>query len=159
MKASKLSVALALGSTAALLATGLANAADTVNVTVNANIIGTCKFTSGQTPTVTIANSGANIDPSLAGPANGSANVTYSCTKGQAPTFTVPTPATITCTTAPTCGATTMAPTMSFASGGSGTGFGTAALTLVVSGQLTQAQYQNMAVGTYSGTEVVTVNP
>jgi hypothetical protein len=157
MKASKLSVALALASTAALLAPGLANA-DTVNVTVTANIIGICKFTSGQTPTVTIANTGTNIDPSLAGPATGSANVTYQCTKGQAPTFTVPTPATITCTGGP-CGATTMAPVMSSTSGGSGAGFGAAALTLVVTGQLTQAQYQNMQVGTYTGTEVVTVSP
>ena len=158
MKASKLSVALALASTAALLASGLANA-DTVNVTVTANISGVCKFTSGQTPTVTIANSAGNIDPSLAGPANGSANVTYQCTKGTAPTFTVPTPATITCTTSGTCGSTTMAPVMGFTSGGSGTGFGAAALTLVVTGQLTQAQYQNMQAGTYTGTEVVTVTP
>ena len=159
MKASKLSVALALASTAALLAPGLANA-DTVNVTVTANIIGICKFTSGQTPTVTIANTGANIDPSLAGPATGSAPVTYQCTNGQAPTFTVPTPATITCGS-PTCGATTMAPAMSFTSGGNGTGFsgGANIKTLTVTGTLTQAQYQNMQVGTYTGTEVVTVTP
>jgi hypothetical protein len=158
MKASKLSVLVTLASTAAVLASGGARA-DTVNVTVTAQIIGICKFTSGQTPVVTIANTGATIDPSLAGPANGSANVTYQCTNGQAPTFTVPTPATITCTTAGTCAATTMAPVMSFTSGGNGAGFSGGVKTLVVSGQLTAAQYANMQVGTYSGTEVVTVTP
>ncbi|HXX84634.1 MAG TPA: hypothetical protein VEN29_11695, partial [Casimicrobiaceae bacterium] len=76
MTTNGLRVALAAGAISAIFASGAARA-DTQVVTVNANIIGICKFVSGQTPTVTVANTGANIDPSLAGPATGSANVTY----------------------------------------------------------------------------------
>jgi hypothetical protein len=137
-----------------------ATPADTANSTVSAQVKAICKFNTGQTPIVTIANSAATINPSLAGPATGNAAILYRCTTGTAPTFTVPTPATVTCTTAVTCGATTMAPTLSSVNTGAGTGFGSGQdKTLTVTGQLTQAQYQNMQAGTYSGTVTVTVTP
>jgi len=159
MRIQTLKGALAVAAATSMLVAGVARA-DTQTVTVNANIIGICKFNSGQTPVVTVANSGANIDPSLAGPATGNANVLYRCTNGQAPAFTVPSPATITCTTSGTCGSTTMAPTMTYTSGGNGAGFSSGKdKTLVVTGQLTQAQYQDMQSGTYSGTITVTVTP
>jgi hypothetical protein len=155
----RLGISLLAVAASAMLAAGAAQA-DTISVTINAQIVGICKFNSGQTPTVTIANAGATIDPSLAGPATGNAAILYRCTNGQAPTFTVPTPATVTCTTAGTCGVTTMAPTLSSVNTGSGTGFGAGQdKTLTVTGQLTAAQYQNMQVGTYSGTVTVTVTP
>ena len=149
----------ALGAIAALgiLAANSAQA-DTQLVTVNAQIIGICKFNTGQTPVVTVANTGATIDPSLAGPATGSANVLYKCTNGTAPVFTGPPTATVTCTTAPTCGVTTMPPAMTYTGGGNGSGF-SVNKTLVVAGQLTQLQYQDMQAGTYSGTVTVTVTP
>lgn len=159
MKTSRLRIALLAAAASAMLAVGVAQA-DTVSVTINAQIIGICKFNSGQTPVVTIANTGATIDPSLAGPATGNAAILYRCTKSQAPTFTVPTPATVTCTTAGTCGATTMAPTLSSVNTGAGSGFSNGNdKTLTVTGQLTQAQYQDMQAGTYSGTVTVTVTP
>jgi hypothetical protein len=134
--------------------------ADSNSSTVSAQVIGICRFNSGQAPVVTIANSGATIDPSLAGPATGNALILYRCTRGTAPTFTVPTPATVTCTTAGTCGATTMAPTLSSVNTGAGSGFASGSdKTLTVTGQLTQAQYQDMQIGTYSGTVTVTVTP
>ena len=134
--------------------------ADTQSVTVNAQIVGVCKFNSGQTPVVTVANSGATIDPSQAGPATGNANVLYKCTNGTTPAFSGPATATVTCTTAGTCGTTTMSPAMAYTSGGNGSGFsGGNDKTLVVNGQLTQVQYQDMQAGTYSGTVTVTVNP
>ncbi len=137
-----------------------AEPAGSANSTVSAQVLGICKFNSGQTPVVTIANAGATIDPSVAGPATGSAAILYRCTKGTAPTFTVPTPVTVTCTTAGTCGATSMAPTLSSVSTGAGTGFGSGNdQTLTVTGQLTQAQYQDMRAGTYSGTVTVTITP
>jgi hypothetical protein len=158
MKLSKVGI-LAVSSLSALFVAAAAQA-DTVSVTVNAQIIGICKFNSGQTPVVTVANAGATIDPSLAGPATGNAAILYRCTNGQAPTFTVPTPATVTCTTAGTCGATTMAPTLSSVNTGAGSGFGAGQdKTLTVTGQLTAAQYQNMQAGTYSGSVTVTVTP
>jgi hypothetical protein len=128
--------------------------------TVSAQVLGICTFNSGQSPVVTIANSGATIDPSLAGPATGAAPILYRCTRGTAPTFTVPTPASVQCTTAGTCGVTTMAPTLSSVNTGAGTGFASGSdKTLTVTGQLTQAQYQDMQTGTYSGTVTVTVTP
>jgi hypothetical protein len=144
---------------AAMFATD-AMAAGSANSTVSAQVNAICKFNSGQAPVVTIANSAATIDPSLAGPATGNAAILYRCTAGTGPTFAVPTPATVTCTTAATCGVTTMAPTLSSVNTGAGSGFGSGQdKTLTVTGQLTQVQYQDMQVGTYSGTVTVTVTP
>ncbi len=158
MNVTKVRVALAVAAAAGLLGSVGASAADSVTVTVSANVSGVCKFNSGQTPTVTVANSGANIDPSSATTATGSANVLYRCTNGTVPSFTVPTPATITCTSAPTCGSTTMAATMTSTSGGAGAGF-TTDKTLVVTGTILPATFQVAQAGSYSGTISVTVNP
>jgi hypothetical protein len=137
-----------------------AAAADSASATVSAQVLGICKFNSGQSPVVTIANSGAAIDPSLAGPATGNALILYRCTRGTSPTFTVPTPASVTCTTPGTCAATTMAPTLSSVNTGAGSGFAPGSdKTLTVTGQLTQTQYQDMQTGNYSGTVTVTVSP
>jgi hypothetical protein len=133
---------------------------DSASATVSAQVLGICRFNSGQSPVVTIANSGAIINPSLAGTAIGNVSILYRCTKGTAPVFTVPTPVTVTCTTAVTCGATAMAPTLSSVNTGAGSGFAIGNdKTLTVTGQLTQAQYQDMQAGTYSGTVTVTVTP
>ena len=151
---------LALAAAASMLFAQEAAPAGSANSTVSAQVSGICKFNTGQTPVVTIANSGLLIDPSQAGPATGSASVLYRCTAGTSATFTVPTPATVTCTTPGTCGVTTMAATMSSTNTGAGTGFGSGNdKTLTVTGQLTQAQYQDKQVGTYSGTVTVTVTP
>src|ERR1700693_5989850 len=80
MKFNRFGSLMAAATVASLFATGAAQA-DTVSVTVNAQIIGICKFNSGQTPVVTIANTGVTIDPSLAGPATGTAAILYRCTK------------------------------------------------------------------------------
>ena len=137
-----------------------AAAAGSANSTVSAQVTGICKFNSGQTPVVTIANAGASLDPSLSGTATGNAAILYRCTTGTAPTFSVPSPVTVICTTAGTCGATTMAPTLSSVDTGAGTGFGSGQdKMLTVTGQLTQAQYQDMQAGTYSGTVTVTATP
>ena len=153
----KASLLVAVATAAGMFAAGSAQA-DTQVVTVNAQIIGICKFNSGQTPVVTVANAGATINPSLAGPATGSANVLYKCTNGTVPGFTGAATATVTCTTSGTCGVTTMTPAMTYTGGGNGSGF-TVNKTLVVAGSLTQVQYQDMQAGTYSGTVTVTVTP
>ncbi len=158
MKSYGLSGALIAVAATGLLIAGASQAADSQIVTVNATIIGTCKFNSGQTPVVTVANTGANIDPSLAGPATGTVNVLYKCTNGTVPTFAGPATATVTCTTSGTCGTTTMTPAMTYTTGGAGAGFSTNK-TLVVAGSLTQVQYQDMQAGPYSGTVTVNVTP
>jgi hypothetical protein len=159
MKVYRQSFLLVTAAASAMFATD-ATALGTANSTVSAQVLGICKFNSGQAPVVTIANTGTKIDPSLAGPATGSAAILYRCSAGTSATFTVPTPVTVTCTTAGTCGVTTMAPTLSSVNTGAGTGFGSGNdKTLTVNGQLTQAQYQDMQAGTYSGTVTVTVTP
>jgi len=158
MEFSKIKIALAMAAAASVLAAGAASGADSVNVTVQATVNGVCKFNSGQTPVVTVANSGVNIDPSIATTATGSANVLYRCTNGTAPAFTVPTPATITCTTAGTCGTTTMSSTMTSSNTGAGAGF-TTDKTLTVTGTILQAGFQNAQAGTYSGVISVSVTP
>jgi hypothetical protein len=149
-------IAIAVAALGFVASTG-ANA-DTVAVTVQATVNGVCKFNSGQTPTVTVANSGANIDPSSATTATGNAAILYRCTNGTSPTFTVPSPATITCTTSGTCGTTTMAATMTSVNTGAGAGF-TTDKTLTVTGTILPAIFQVAQAGTYSGSITVTVTP
>src|SRR5215475_7606507 len=111
---------------ASTLAAGSAQASDNVNVTVNATVVGVCKFfTAAPVLNITNTGSGSNIDPSAAGPATGSVNVTYRCSNGTTPTFTVPASGTVTCTTAGTCGATSMAVSnVTSSNTGNGTGMG-----------------------------------
>jgi hypothetical protein len=146
---------------ASAFAAGTAQASDSVDVTVNATIVGVCKFfTSSPVINITNTGTGSNIDPSAAGPASGNVNITYRCSNGTSPTFTVPATATVTCTTSGTCGSSTMVPTVSATNGGAGTGMGSGKdKTLNVVAQITQANYENSPVGSYSGTMTVSVNP
>ena len=158
MRFAKMKIAVAMAAAAGCLASFGASAADTQVVTVQASVNGVCKFNSGQTPVVTVANTGVVIDPSSGTTATGNANVTYRCTNGLVPGFTVPSPATMTCTTSGTCGSTTMNATMTFTSGGAGAGF-TADKTLVVTGTILPAVFQVAQAGDYSGTITVSVSP
>jgi hypothetical protein len=135
-----------------LLAAAPAAAADSVNVTVNANVIGVCKFF-GAGYTMTIANSGADIDPSLGADATGSVAIEYRCSNGQAPTFGVPASLTLT-------GAGSMDATFTSSNTGPGTGMGAGqAKTLTVNGTITSTEFQNKPIGAYTNTLTVTVNP
>ncbi len=145
----------------AVLASPAAHASDSRAVTINATIIGVCKFFTAS-PTMNINNTGtgSNIDPSLAGPATGSALITYRCSNGTAPTFTVPATATVSCTTSGTCGSSTMTPTISHTGGGNGTGMGSGqSKTLTVTGTITQPNYEDAPIGSYSGTMLVSIAP
>lgn len=143
----------ALGaSLAAALAMAPAQAADTVDVTVNATIVGVCKFFGGPY-TLTIANSGTDIDPSAAGPATGSVQVEYRCSNGTNPGFTVPASLNLT-------GAGTMQATFTSSNDGAGTGMGNAqAKQLTINGSIGAGEYADKPVGAYSGTLTVSVNP
>ncbi|MFN7572076.1 MAG: hypothetical protein ACK5TK_11595 [Betaproteobacteria bacterium] len=134
-------------------------AADNVTVTVNATVTGVCKFFTSS-PVVNINNTGtgSNIDPSLAGPATGNAAITYRCSNGTTPTFTVPATATITCSAC--AGTPTLTPSIGSTNTGAGSGMGSGNdKTLAVTGTLLQSAYENAAVGAYTGTIVVSVNP
>ena len=138
---------------------GAAQANDSVSVTVNATVIGVCKFFTAA-PVLNLTNTGvgSNIDPSSATSATGTVNITYRCTNGTTPTFTVPATATVTCGAC--SGSPTMAPTITSTNTGAGTGLGTGKdQTLAVSGTITQANFQNSPVGAYTGTMTVSVTP
>ena len=80
------------------LIAGGAQASDSLSVTVNATVIGVCKFFT-TTPVINITNTGtgSNIDPSSATTATGNVAILYRCTLGTTPVFTVPATATVTC--------------------------------------------------------------
>ena len=151
-------VLIVVAASSILAATG-AQAADSATVTVNATITAVCKFfTSSPTINITNTGSGSNIDPSSATTASGNVPVTYRCTNGTTPVFTVPATATVTCGAC--TGSPTMAPTITSANTGVGTGMGSGKdQTLTVTGQILQANFQNSPVGAYTGTMTVSVTP
>jgi hypothetical protein len=141
------------------LITGSAQASDSLSVTVNATVIGVCKFFT-TTPVINITNTGtgSNIDPSSATTATGNVAIFYRCTNGTAPVFTVPATATVTCGAC--AGSPTMVPTISSSNTGAGSGMGTGNnKTLTVTGQIVQANFQNAVGGAYTGSMTVSVTP
>ena len=151
----------ALISVAALgmLASGSAHASDSVSVTVNATVVGVCKFfTAAPVVDITNTGTGSNIDPSSATSAVGNAAITYRCSNGTSPVFTVPATATVTCGAC--TGTPTMTPTITSANTGAGTGLGGGKdQTLTVTGTIVQANFQNALAGAYTGTMTVSVTP
>jgi len=137
-------------------------AADSITVPVSATIRGVCRFNTSPVPTLYIVNTGSGaagyIDPSIAGTATGTASLTYSCTKGQAPTVALTGGASLTLTGA-SAGPPTMVATMSLGAAAVGTGFGTAPLTVILTGTIASAIYQIADLDTYTANQVVTVNP
>ena len=144
----------------ALAAAMPASAADNVSVTVNATVIGVCKFfNTSPAPVLNITNTstGSNIDPSLTGDAIGSTTVTYRCSNGTAPTFNVAsTSVPVTCSAC--SGTPSMTATINLTSGGPGSGMGIDK-TLTVAGTITQATFVNAAAGAYTGSVTVSVTP
>jgi hypothetical protein len=150
---------LAVAALAAMMGSTAAQASDSVSVTVNATIVGVCKFfTAAPIVNITNTGTGSNIDPSSSTDATGSANISYRCSNGTSPSFTVPATATVTC--AACSGTPTMTPAITSTNGGAGTGMGSGQdKTLTVTGTLLQAAFQNAAAGAYTGNITVSVTP
>ena len=151
---------------ASLLAAGLVStsaiAADTYNLSVSATVLGRCSFTQAAGQTLTLTNTLGGIDPSSGTNATGSANITYKCTKGQAPAFSANLGSNEGGTGANRVsdGTNFMVYTLNLTTGGAGTGFGAAEnKTLAVAGTVLPAQFQNAAVGTYTDTVTISVTP
>jgi hypothetical protein len=137
-------------------------AADTYSLAVSAQVLGKCKFTQAAGATLTLTNAVGGIDPSLAGNATGSANITYKCTSGQAPAFTTDTGTHVSAGNMRVADGSGnfMTYTLTLTSGGSGAGFGAGTdKTLAVGGTITQPNFVAAPVGTYTDTVVVSVNP
>lgn len=138
-----------------LSAAAPAAAADNVSVTVNATIVGVCKFFTAA-PVLNIRNtgsSGSDIDPSLATTATGTVPIEYRCSNGTSPGFSVASTVTLT-------GAGSMVASLSSTNTGAGTGMGEGkGQTLTLTGAIAQAEFQDKPVGPYSNTVLVSVTP
>jgi len=149
---------LLIAAASTLVVAGGAQASDSATVTVNATVVAVCKFFTSS-PTINLNNTGtgSNIDPSSSSDATGSVGITYRCTNGTTPAFTVPSSATVTCAA---CSGATMAPTITSTNDGAGSGMGSSNnKTLTVSGKITPANFENSPVGAYTGTMSVSVSP
>lgn len=158
MNIRQLKACLVVVAASGLFAAGTAQAADgPLTVTVNATIKDVCKFfTAAPVINITNTGTGSNIDPSIGPQASGNALITYRCANGTTPVFTVPATATITC--AACAGTPSMTPVITSANTGAGTGM-SKNQTLTVTGTILVANYQDMPVGAYTGTMVVSVTP
>jgi spore coat protein U-like protein len=157
MNASKL--AAALGMSVGLIAAGAAYAADTSNMTVQAAVVGSCKFNS--TPTLDFG----NLDPANATNGSGSSTISFWCTKGAAYTVAAGNGNNYNVGAATRQmkgpGATDLMPyslTLPAAATGTGAGKSTA-ITFAVTGGVLNADYINATVGSYTDTVQMSVNP
>jgi spore coat protein U-like protein len=75
-------ILLALAASGAMLSAPVLAASATHTLSVSATVTGVCKFQTAGPTALTIATSAGVIDPSAAGPATGTANVTFRCTTG-----------------------------------------------------------------------------
>ncbi|HEY2865193.1 MAG TPA: spore coat protein U domain-containing protein [Casimicrobiaceae bacterium] len=157
MKVTKL--AAALGMSIGLVAAGVAYAADTSNMTVQAAVVGSCKFNS--TPTLDFG----NLDPASAGNGTGSSTISFWCTKGSSYTVTAGNGNNYdvgnTTRQMKGPGVTDLMPySLTLPATATGTGAGkSTAISFAVTGTVLNANYINATVGSYTDTVQMAVNP
>lgn len=157
MKTTKL--AAALGMSIGLVAAGVTYAADTSNMTVQAAVVGSCKFNS--TPTLDFG----NLDPASASNGTGSSTISFWCTKGSSYTVTAGNGNNydVANTTRQMKGpgaSDLMAYSLTLPAAATGTGAGkSTAITFAVTGSVLNANYINATVGSYTDTVQMAVNP
>jgi spore coat protein U-like protein len=147
--------------TAGMVSITPAFAASTTNtLNVSANVTGNCKFNSAGPTALTIANSGVNIDPSLAGNATGSANVLFRCTNGTTSSVLVGAGLNFSVgLRVKDAGANYMNYALVLAGDAQvGSGFGSDK-TLTVTGTILNADFINAPAGAYTDTVVLTISP
>jgi hypothetical protein len=136
-------------------------------VTVTATVTGVCRFYT-PTATLTLANSGAVIDPSSAVAATGTVNLTYRCTSGTTPSFdidatgTFADPKTNPAITLTGALLGTLTASVTVTGGGAGTGMGNVAgndKTAVVSGTIAPASFATANPDTYSKIVTIDIQP
>lgn len=145
----------ALVATLLTCSAGFAAAAGSQILAVTANVQGICTFSAASTPLAFGA-----IDPSLTVNKVVTANVLYKCTKGTTSLGVTATGGLARTMAGPTL-ADTMGYTLAFASDTQlGTGFGAGKdLTMVVTGTITPAQFQNVSSGAYSENVTLNITP
>src|SRR3954469_10910422 len=142
------------------IASTTAAAADSYSLTINANVIGMCKFTQAAGAVLTLTNVAGGIDPSSAGNATGTANLTYKCTKGQNPTFATGNGTNWSGTAnRVTNGTDFMVYALAYGATSTGTGFGGGSLTIAVNGTILPPAFAAVSAGLYTDTVPVNVTP
>ena len=149
---------LAVATAAATLLGSAAFAGDTQNMTVQANVIGTCKLV-----TVPLLDFGTlnQVTAPAVNPA--AVNVTYRCTKNTAPTsFTVGASNTGAFTGSLSNGTDTIAYGITWTApvtGGSGLGTGVTPVNVALTGSIAATVYQNVSAGTYTQSVAIVIAP
>lgn len=129
-------------------------------VSVAASVTAKCAFTQAAGQQLNFANTTGGIDPTLGTNATALTTITYKCTTGQSPTFTLAGAHDTTGTHHVVNGANSIVYTTTFVSGGAGSGFATGTdKTLTLNGTITSTQYSGAPAGTYIDTLTVTVTP
>ncbi|MEK6806403.1 MAG: spore coat protein U domain-containing protein [Pseudomonadota bacterium] len=137
-------------------------ASSTHDLAVSAQINGNCKFNGAGPTALTLANSGALIDTSLATDATGSATVPFRCTKGTTSAISAGNGLHFAGGSRNVdSGTETMAYSLALSDDAQvGTGHGAGQdLTLTVDGTIAFANHQNASAGTYTDTVVLTITP
>ncbi len=136
---------------------GMAAAAGSNTLTVNASVTSKCTFNSA----TSTLNFGA-IDPSSAGPANATqANLLYRCTKGATGVAIAPSAGTLSRTLTSTTSVATMAYTLVIGStAATGLGFGSGMdLTTTLDASILATAYQNVPAEIYKEVLTLNINP
>jgi hypothetical protein len=133
-------------------------AGDTATLAVSATVSGTCKFTTGS-----FAMNFAPLDPSAAANQSQTAAITYKCTKDQAATsFTFDGAAASPTSVNITNGTDNIPVSLSWtapATGGTGFGAGSTAISMNVTGAILGTAYANASAGAYTRNVSVVVAP
>lgn len=136
------------------LSCGLAAAADSTTLAVSASVSAICTFN-----TTSYALAFGAIDPSGTVDKTATANVTYKCTNGTAPSSIAPASGGLSRTMSDG-GSNTLAYTLSMGAMADGTGFGSGETkTVVVTGTITPTQFQNAAAASYSEDVTLDIAP
>jgi spore coat protein U-like protein len=153
---------LALAASGAMIAAPAFAASTTHTLSVTATVSGTCKFNSAGPTTLTIATGAGVIDPSAAGPATGTANVTFRCTTGTTSAITGDNGLNFSGSRRVKNGAANFMPyalsLLNAAQVGTGHGAGQDK-TVQVDASIIAADYQNATAGAYTDTVVLTITP
>jgi spore coat protein U-like protein len=157
------SLALALVATGLMASASAFAASATHDLAVSATVTGNCRFNAASGTTLTLANSGGAIDPSVATDATGTANVLYRCTKGTVASVAAGDGLHFSGgSRRVSLDASNYMPYSLSMSGCTGTGTGHGAgqdLTCAVSGTITATNHQNATAGAYNDTVVLSITP
>lgn len=138
-------------------------ATDTHTLNVSATVTAVCKFNSAAATSLTIANSGTSVDPSIAVDATGTANVLFRCTSGTTSSISAGNGNNFSGGSRRVAAGTNYIPYSLALSGTaqSGSGFSGAGAdkTLSATGTIIQADFQNASAGAYTDVVVLTVTP